>query len=178
MLYSRNTNISGNIIKLNLRTSMNEQTHFFIKIYLSLFILERVDVSVVCERWVERHILREGTSSSHIFYRESGGANTWTPFQVRQRHLWSAACPMLDWFSALCLNLPHMVLITWSPSGYTTVVPDYSDHAVSFTNHNVTACQSTWGHKERAKNPWHILYNIPTHTHTHTHYDSLYRHRM
>ena len=52
------TNISGNIIKHNLRTSMKERTHFFIKIYLSHFILERVYVSVVCERWVERHILR------------------------------------------------------------------------------------------------------------------------
>ena len=30
---------------------MNERTHFFIKIYLSHFILERVNVSVVCERW-------------------------------------------------------------------------------------------------------------------------------
>ena len=29
---------------------MNEQTQFFIKIYLSHFILERVDVSVVCDR--------------------------------------------------------------------------------------------------------------------------------
>ena len=32
-MYSRNTNISGN--KHNLRTSMNERTHFFIKIYIS-----------------------------------------------------------------------------------------------------------------------------------------------
>ena len=32
---------------------MNERTHFFINVYLSHFILERVDVSVVCERWVE-----------------------------------------------------------------------------------------------------------------------------
>ena len=32
---------------------MNERTHFFIKIHLSHFILERVDVSVVCERWLE-----------------------------------------------------------------------------------------------------------------------------
>ncbi len=38
---------------------MNERTHFFIKMYLSHFILERVDVSVVCERWVERHIYSE-----------------------------------------------------------------------------------------------------------------------
>ena len=29
---------------------MNEQIHFFIKIYLSHFILQMVDVSVVCER--------------------------------------------------------------------------------------------------------------------------------
>ena len=40
MLYSHNHNI-------DLRTSMNERTHF------SHFILERVDVSEVCERWVE-----------------------------------------------------------------------------------------------------------------------------
>ena len=32
---------------------MNERTHFFIKIYFSHFILERVDVSVMCERWVD-----------------------------------------------------------------------------------------------------------------------------
>ena len=42
----------------------------------------------------------------------------------------------------------RMVLITWSPSGYTPVVPECPDHAVIFlfTNQNVTACQSTWGH--------------------------------
>ena len=40
-------NIFRNIIKHNIRTSKNERTHFFIKIYLSLFILERVDVGCV-----------------------------------------------------------------------------------------------------------------------------------
>ena len=50
-LYSRNTNISRNIIKHNIRTSMNERINFFIKIYLSHFILEGV-MFVVCERWV------------------------------------------------------------------------------------------------------------------------------
>ena len=34
----------------NIRTSMNKRTHFFIKIYLSHFILKRV-ILVVCERW-------------------------------------------------------------------------------------------------------------------------------
>ena len=84
LLYSRNTNISENIVKHNLRTYMNERTHFFIKIYLSRFILERVDVSVVRERWVERHILRERTSS-HIFFQEPRGANVCTLLQARQR---------------------------------------------------------------------------------------------
>ena len=32
---------------------MNEQTLFLIKTYLSHLILERVDISVVCEGWVE-----------------------------------------------------------------------------------------------------------------------------
>ena len=40
LLYSRNTNISRNIIKHNIRTSMNEWIHFFIKI-LSLTLYSR-----------------------------------------------------------------------------------------------------------------------------------------
>ena len=34
----------------------------------------------------------------------------------------------------------RVVLITWSPSGYTPVVPECPDRAALFTNHNVTAC--------------------------------------
>ena len=52
LLYTRNHNI-------DLQTSMNERTNLFLKIYLSQFILERVDVSVVCERGAERYIQRE-----------------------------------------------------------------------------------------------------------------------
>ena len=50
MLYSRNTNISRNIIKHNIRTSTNERTNFFINIYPSHIILERL-LFVVCESW-------------------------------------------------------------------------------------------------------------------------------
>ena len=76
---------------------MNELTHFFIKnIYPAHFILERVDVAVVCEGRVERHILTEKTSSFHIFFQELGGANAYTTLQARQRRLWSAACLLLD----------------------------------------------------------------------------------
>ena len=54
----------------------------------------------------------------------------------------------------------RVVLITWSPSGYTPVRPECPDRAFLFTNHNVTACQSTRGHEERTENPWHMLCNI------------------
>ena len=141
-----NTNTRGNIIKHNLRTLMKERTHFFIKIYLSHFILERVYVFVVCKRWVERHILRERTFSSHIFLQEPGGANACTPLQARQRNLWSAAYPWLDCDSLPLSKSDRVVLITWSPSGYTPVWPESPDRAVPFTNHNVTVCQSTRGH--------------------------------
>ena len=62
-----NINISGNINKHNLRTSKNERTPFSQKISLSHFILERVDDSVVCERWAEtrRDCYIDPTSSPH-----------------------------------------------------------------------------------------------------------------
>ena len=148
MWYSRNTNISGNIIKHNLRNSINERTHFFIKIYLSPFILKRVDVSVVCERCVERHIVRERTSCSHIFFQEPGDANACTPLQASQRRLWLAACPSLD-----CDSL-HSVQI-W-PCGSHYVIPfrlrtcstwvPWRAIVFLFTNQNVTSYQSTRGH--------------------------------
>ena len=59
-----------NIINDDLRISMNERTYFFITIYLSHFILERVGVSVVCERdgwrdiYSERRLLPISSSRS------------------------------------------------------------------------------------------------------------------
>ena len=52
----------------------------------------------------------------------------------------------------LCtLSKSHcMVLIPWSPSGYTPVQPECPDHAVLFTNQNVTVCQA---HRVTRKEP-------------------------
>ena len=59
MLYTDNTTILRDIIK-QWRTSMNERTLFFKKIYLSHFILERVDVGCVWEV-----IWRQGQTATH-----------------------------------------------------------------------------------------------------------------
>ena len=98
---------------------MNKRTHFFIKIYLSHFILERVDVSVVCERWVERHIFKERTSS-HIFFREPGGANTYKLVRDASDRLHVPGSTVI--LSTLSKS-NRVVLITLSPSGYTPVHP-------------------------------------------------------
>ena len=120
--------ISRNIIKHNLRTSMNECTHFFIKIYLSHFILERVDVSVVCERWVERHILRERTSS-HISFQEPEGANACK--LVRDASDW-LRIPRSTAILCILSKSDRIVLITWSPSSYTSAIPECPDHAAVY----------------------------------------------
>ena len=117
---------------------------------------------------MERHILREGTPSCLISSFGSEGvpmlAPTCKPY--RQRHLrclWLAAYPWIDSrFSGLCLNL-----IPW----FAYHVASFRLHTCStglsgctaiplFTNHNVTACQSTRGHLEWTKNLCHMLYYI------------------
>ena len=131
---------------------MNERTHFFIKIYLSHFILEMVDDSVACERWVDRHILRERTSS-HIFFRVPGGANACTPLQA-ETHL--IVCVSL---ARLILSLSLNLTVWFYLRGLLPVTHLCYDRAALFANHNVTACQSTRGHLERTENPWHMLHN-------------------
>ena len=115
----------------DLRISMNERTDFFIKIYLSHFILERVDISVVCERWVKRHILSERTSS-HIFFQEPAVPTLAPPCKLvrdasaRLRVPRSTAIPCPQSKSA------SVVLVTSSPSGYIPVVPECSDHTAVY----------------------------------------------
>ena len=128
--------------------------------YLSHFILERVDVSGVFERWVERHRLRARASSSHIFFQEQGGCQRLHPLAS------SPETPLIGCvsharlrFSALCLNLN-----AWFSSRdllpVTYLLYPSAPIALLFTNHNVTACQSTRSHKERTENQCHMLYNI------------------
>ena len=120
VVYSH-TNTSGNIIKHNLRTSMNERTYFFIKIYLSHFILERVDVSVVCLRDGWRDIYSERGLLLISSSRSQGVPTLATPCKLvrdaSDRLRVSRSTAILCTLS----KSDRVVLITWSPSGYTPV---------------------------------------------------------
>ena len=112
VLYSRNTTTSGNIITHNIRTSMNEWTHFFIKIYLSHFILGRVDVGCVWEmnwRRGQTVILTQVllTIAALLSPHLSWGCSTvghWRP---------KALCLPLALASASCLQLTRTAPGTW-----------------------------------------------------------------
>ena len=61
------------------------------------------------------------------FFQEPGGANTCTPLQACQRRLWLTVCPSFDPILSTLSKSDRVVLITWSPSGYTPVVPKCPD---------------------------------------------------
>ena len=117
LLYTRNTNISRNIIKHNIRTSMNERKHFLIKKYnLSLVILERV-MLVVCERWVgdrdwllywpKFFLTHSSTSSSSYLGLLNRGS-------LRVQSPQSAAGSHFGIFSPTNLNRPgHLVILLY-----------------------------------------------------------------
>ena len=90
---------------------------------LSHFILERVDVSVLCERWVERYILRERTSSFPYLMPMLA-----PPCKlIRDASGWLRVTHSTD-------SLPksdRVLLITWSPSSYTPVRPECPDVLLS-----------------------------------------------
>ena len=147
VLYSRYTNASGNIIKHNLRTSMNERTHFFIKIYISHTLFSKGLMFLWCLRDGWRDIYSERGLLLPISPSRSQGVPTLIPpcklvRDASDRLRVPCSTAILRTFS----KSDHVVLITLSPSGYTSVLLGCPDRAVLFTNHNVTACQSTRGH--------------------------------
>ena len=100
---------------------MNERTYLFLKIYLSHFILERVDVSVVCEKWVETYTKKEDFFFPYLLPGVRGvhplAILSETPLigcVSLARLLFSALSPNLTaWFSSHGL-LP--VIHLWYPS--------------------------------------------------------------
>ena len=145
MLYSRNTNTSGNIIKDNERT---KHFHFILKRGPLFVISWEIDGGTYTQREDVLLYLLPGVRGCQRLH-PLASRNTTDRLRVPRS-------------TAILCTLSKsdcVVLITWSPSGYSPVVPDCLDRAALFTNHNVTGGQSTRGHKERTENPWHMLYN-------------------
>ena len=69
---------------------------------------------------MERHIIRE-RNSSHIFFQEPGVANACTPLQAHQRQPDRLHISRSTAFLCTQSKSDLVVLITWSPSGYTPV---------------------------------------------------------
>ena len=146
MLYSRNTNTSRNKIKHNLRTSMNERTHFFIKnITLTLYSRKGWCFCGVWEMHGETYTPREDFFSPYILPGARG---------CQRLHFLASSSdtPLLDCvffarlrFFALCLNRTAWFSSRDLPPVTHLLYPS-TLIALLFTNQNVTACQSTWGH--------------------------------
>ena len=132
---------------------------------------KNISLSFCCkfERLMERHILREGTSSCPISSSWSQGVPTLAPPCKPNRHRrpnasdplhipgstldskWTDCLNLTTWFSYHVVSFRLHTCSTGLPRCTTTPL---------FTNHIVTACQSTRGHQERTPNPCQqSLYN-------------------
>ena len=131
------TNISGNLIKHNLRTSINERIHFFI-IYIYIYISHTLFSKGLIFLWCVRGRWRDILSSSR-----SQGVPTLAPPCKLVRDA-SGRLHVHRSTAFLCtLSKSHcVILITWSPSSYTHVRSECPDRAVLFTDQNVSACQA------------------------------------
>ena len=108
--------------------------------YLSHFILIRVDVSAEWDMDRETYTQRGLLPISS--FRSQGVPTLAPPCKLVRDASGQLRFPRST--AILCtLSKSHrVVLITWSPSGYTPVEPECPDRAVLFTNQNVTACQA------------------------------------
>ena len=128
------TNICGSKVKNNIRTSMNERTHFLIKMYPSHFILERVAKGltlVMCERWVgdeDRLSPKVLLTMAALLSLPVWVVQTWVSEgrmpSVCKLILTLAFCPQLTPTAtgtrteSLKLSLASAYIIVWQPPAY------------------------------------------------------------
>ena len=90
---------------MNERTNERTNALLYKNMYLSHFILERVDVSVMCERWVETHTQREDFFFLHLL-PGARGCQRLHPLASRDTsvpHSTAILCPCLNltaWLSS------------------------------------------------------------------------------
>ena len=139
----------SNIIMLY--SHYQQRKHFFIKIYLSFYSRKGAQcLLLVWEIDEETYTQRGDSFLFHIFFRDPGGTNACTPckpFRLRRPN------PLLGCMSLA--RLPILCPVSIWPRGYHVV--SFRLHTcwtqllwragiLLFTNHNVTACQSTRGY--------------------------------
>ena len=145
---------SGCFLLLYIHLCLYEQqgTRIYKNISLILFSKGAHRLSLVWEIDGETYTQRGDFFLSHIFW-EPGGAKTCTPLQAVSSEL--SEMPLISYLSLAWLPIlwilsksDCMVLIS---CGFLPVIhlldwPAPSTAIPLFINHNMTACQSTWGH--------------------------------
>ena len=137
------------------------ETHFFIKIYLSFY--SQKAHTVCCkfrDRWRDIYSERGLLLAPYLLPGSQGVPTLALPSKpYRPRRLWSLRIPS-DWTD--CLNLTAWFschVVSFRLQTCSTGLPRRTA-ILLFTNHNVTACQSIRGHQERTRNPCQqSLYN-------------------
>ena len=143
------------------------ETHFFIKIYLSHFILEKGTQFVVNlrDRWTDIYWERGHHLAPYLL---PGASECQRLHPLGSRTVRDASDQMripgliLFWLDT---KSDLVVFISRGPLPVTYLLNrSTSTHChFLFTNHNVTACQSTWSHQERTQNAYQqSLYNTST----------------
>ena len=120
--------MSRDIIKHNLRSSLNERTHFFIKKYISHTSFSKGLIFLWCVRDGWRDIYSERRLFLLISSSRSQGVPTLAPTSKLVRNA-SDQLRVPRSIAILCTQskTDRVVLITWSPSGYTPVRPERPD---------------------------------------------------
>ena len=145
------------------------ETHFFIKIYLSHFILERGTQFVVSLRDGEKYTQR-GLLLAPYLFPGTRGCQHLHPLASRIIRddltplIGCVSLAQLSILTGLIVSISHRVVLIWRGHLLVTHLLDWPTptHCYPpFTNHNLTACQSIQGHQERTQNPCQqSLYNI------------------
>ena len=122
MLHSRNTNISGNIIKHDLRTSTNERTLFFIKKkYISHTLFTKGLMFLWCVRdgWRDIHSEREDFFFPYLLPRTRGCLRLDPLASSSEMPMFGCVSHARLRFSALCVKLTNITIEMDSASGLT-----------------------------------------------------------
>ena len=130
--------------------------HFLIKMYLSFYFRKR---PIVCcwlrDRW--KDIYSERGLLLPIYSSGSQRVPTVAPpVQARQRRTDRLRVPRSTAILSTLSKSDRVVLITWSPSGYTSVLPECPDAAIIFllTNQNVTGLPKHTGSLGTNRKSW------------------------